>query len=368
VETYFTFEDGALRYDCVTCGAKCCKGFGIGLDRAGAERLCAERPALRAFVRVSGGGTVVAANVSDGCWFLDAERLCGLERTGGRTAKPPACRLFPFNRLFRVGGVRVVDANTLLCPLEDARGAGVSHAELLAELEELGDRATWAIAEPPAGQSAAEALAEERAAARACAEAVARGEAEFAVVASAMGGGPVEELRAARAAAARLLGLGDAVEGGDSAATARVLARVAPSLRFNARFGTGAGAGAGAGARVDSVARWLVMLELLLRAGSALGAPPTLRAATELFQARRPLLAVLARAGERLHLDPAAGLQLSTEAPAELQPLLFRLAGALARNRGAGRTLEELLTESAPDALARALLLPWAAALLPARS
>ena len=37
---YFAFVDGALSYDCVTCGAKCCHGLGLGMSKS------AEMPGL----------------------------------------------------------------------------------------------------------------------------------------------------------------------------------------------------------------------------------------------------------------------------------------------------------------------------------
>ncbi|HEV8323065.1 MAG TPA: YkgJ family cysteine cluster protein [Myxococcota bacterium] len=380
MQLQFTFADGAFRYDCRTCGAKCCKGYGIGLDAAAAVRLTAERPALRAMLRATGGGELVAHNAADGCWFLDREGLCALERGSGRAAKPAACRLFPFNRLFRVGEERVVDVNTLLCPIEDAGGGGVTHDELRAELEALGDTAIWGRAEPPAGRDAADALADERLFAAAVARAAADAEPDFAVAAAQAdpGAGDAVALQALRRAAAACLGLPPELATAASPATTRVLLLAGPSLRFNALFtrpvadpatvGSGAaGVAVGAAALVDParVTRALVALDVLLRAARALGGtPPSIRAATELFQARGPLLAVLARATDRLWLDPASGAVLTTAAPEALQGPLFALAAQLLQNRSRACTLGELLEVVAPDPLARALLVPWAAPLV----
>ena len=114
---YFTWPDGALSYDCVGC-AECCKGLGIGLDAAGGQvaRLVEAYPELTAFLRKR-GSTWTAFNPRGRCWFLDPEGLCRIEREHGRAVKPASCRLFPFNRVFRLGGTLIVDYNSVICPL-----------------------------------------------------------------------------------------------------------------------------------------------------------------------------------------------------------------------------------------------------------
>src|SRR5690348_9959707 len=83
------------------------------------------------------GGTFGAVDLTDGCWFLAGDGMCSIETRHGRAAKPSTCRLFPFNRVYRVGEVRVVDINSVLCPLQAAEGDGVRHADLIADIEEL---------------------------------------------------------------------------------------------------------------------------------------------------------------------------------------------------------------------------------------
>lgn len=139
---YFTWPDRRLRYDCRGCGA-CCKGHGIGLDVAGGQlvQLAARRPEIVPFLRRR-GAAVTAFNPRDRCWFLADDGLCRVEVEDGRAAKPASCRLFPFNRVFVAGALRVVDFNSVICPLQWAPdGDGVSHAEIEAEIAGIQDPA-----------------------------------------------------------------------------------------------------------------------------------------------------------------------------------------------------------------------------------
>lgn len=137
---FCTWPDGGLRYDCRGCGA-CCKGHGIGLDNVAGQlvQLVAKRPQLAAFVRQR-GDAVTAFNPRDRCWFLADDGLCRIEVEDGRAAKPASCRLFPFNRVFRVGTYTVIDYNSVICPLVVGEG-GTTHADVLAEIATIQDPA-----------------------------------------------------------------------------------------------------------------------------------------------------------------------------------------------------------------------------------
>ena len=135
---YFTWPDRRFRYECRGCGA-CCKGHGIGLDVAAGQlvQLVSRRPELTAFLRRR-GDAITAFNPRDRCWFLEDDGLCRIENEDGRAAKPASCRLFPFNRVFRIGSYTVVDFNSVICPLT-VGDDGVTHAEVHAEIEGIQD-------------------------------------------------------------------------------------------------------------------------------------------------------------------------------------------------------------------------------------
>jgi len=137
---YFTWPDQRCHYDCRACGA-CCKGHGIGLDVAGGQlvQLLARRPALTAFLRRR-GDAITAFNPRDRCWFLADDGLCRIEVEDGRLAKPASCRLFPFNRIFRLGPYTIVDYNSAVCPLR-VGDHGTSHADIADEIATITDPA-----------------------------------------------------------------------------------------------------------------------------------------------------------------------------------------------------------------------------------
>lgn len=137
----FTWPDGRFGYQCRGCGA-CCKGLGIGLDVAGGQlaALVERRPAIAPWVRRRGAALTVW-NPRDRCWFFDDDGQCRIEREDGRDAKPASCRLFPFNRVFRLGSWTVVDYNSVICPLAAGGHGGVTHAEIAAEIDGITDDA-----------------------------------------------------------------------------------------------------------------------------------------------------------------------------------------------------------------------------------
>lgn len=135
---YFTWPDRRVRYECRGCGA-CCKGHGIGIDVTAGQlvQLVARRPELTAFLRRR-GDAITAFNPRDRCWFLADDGLCRVETEDGRAAKPASCRLFPFNRVFRIGGYTVIDYNSVICPLT-VGDDGVAHAEIADEIASIQD-------------------------------------------------------------------------------------------------------------------------------------------------------------------------------------------------------------------------------------
>jgi Fe-S-cluster containining protein len=231
-QVYFTWPDRRLSYRCAGCGA-CCKGLGIGIDVAGGQlaALVERRPSLVPFLRRR-GDAVTAFNPRDRCWFLADDGLCRVEVEDGRAAKPASCRLFPFNRVFRLGALTVVDYNSVICPLRVDDPAGdatpVAHADILAELATIRDPALVGT-ELPADGDGAEILAAERALAGRC-FATATATAELADDVA----GDARDVAAVDAALTAILGAPARLP--DGATRAAALALV-PSLRFNELWG-----------------------------------------------------------------------------------------------------------------------------------
>ncbi len=295
----FTWPDRGLVYECRGCGA-CCKGHGIGLDAAGGEleRLVAAYPEAAAFARRRGPALTVF-NPRDRCWFLDDGGLCRVEREHGRATKPAACRLFPFNRVFRLGTWTVIDFNSVICPLRP--GDGDAHADLLTEVNGISDAAI--VGTPlPASDAEAEGkllVERERAIAAACFAAVAAGDAATAF--SAQGAGDL---------AATQVGIGDAfatVTGatwrlpvGETLAAALWLT---PSMRFNELYGP----------RQYATRTWMPALLpkmwLAWLGFAALGAalatrPLGMQELTTIWSEQAPLMHACARWGEAPVLKP----------------------------------------------------------------
>jgi Fe-S-cluster containining protein len=221
---YFTWPDRGLSYRCAGCGA-CCKGLGIGIDAAGGQlvELARTRPGLVPFLRRR-GDAITAFNPRDRCWFLADDGLCRIEVEDGRAAKPASCRLFPFNRVFVLGAVTVVDYNSVICPLRVGGDEPVAHADVLAELATIRDPAIVGTA-LPAEPGAAAILDGERAFARACFAAARAGALDPAITGD-----------AERGADAFAAITGEAWRAPADATLAAALTLI-PSLRFNELWG-----------------------------------------------------------------------------------------------------------------------------------
>jgi len=120
-DVYFTFGDGRLAYDCVSCNAKCCRGFGYFVT-AGPElaRQVESRRSLPLFVAPRSADNPLQhtmVNCAPACFFLSDSGLCEVHAQHGHAAKPETCRLFPFNNLRRVGRFLVVAPHSYMCPL-----------------------------------------------------------------------------------------------------------------------------------------------------------------------------------------------------------------------------------------------------------
>ena len=234
-KVYFTWPDRRFNYDCRSCGA-CCKGHGIGIDVAGGElvQLLARRPQIAAFLRRR-GDAITAFNPRDRCWFLADDGLCRVEVEDGRAAKPASCRLFPFNRVFRIGSYTVVDYNSVICPLQVGDG-GISQAEVLAEIESIKDPAVVGTQLPSQNaEKEGQALIEsERAIAAAAFAGAAAADLAIAWAAQADAAALDAECETQRAAFTAIL---EQAWTAPSPATLAAALWVTPSMRFNELYG-----------------------------------------------------------------------------------------------------------------------------------
>jgi len=352
---YFTWPDRRFAYECRGCAA-CCKGHGIGLDVAGGQlvQLVGRRPAITAFLRRR-GDTITAFNPRDRCWFLADDWLCRIETEDGRDAKPASCRLFPFNRVFRIGGFTVVDFNSVICPLTVGDG-GIAHADVLAEIEAIRDPAVVGTQLP-----AQHAEAEGRAfvdSERAIAGAIFAAPGELAAAWSAQADGPALPSERTQAIAAFEAIVGAAWRE-PSAATLTNALWLTPSMRFNELYGPRQYATRSAMPPV--LARmWLAWLGFAALGEELAARSLGLQELTTLWSEQAPLLHAVARWGEIPSLKPGP-IELPGVDPGGV---VRSLAQAIVDNRKAKRPLGALIAGLPADRAVRVTALKTAEAIL----
>lgn len=337
--TYFTWPDGRFRYDCRSCGA-CCKGHGIGIDVAGGElvQLLARRPEILTFLRRR-GEAITAFNPRDRCWFLADDGLCRIEVEDGRAAKPASCRLFPFNRVFRIGSYTVIDFNSVICPLS-VGDHGIAHAEVATEIAAIKDDSVVGT-RLPARDPEAEGRAfveSERAIAAAAFTAADAGELAPAWGAQADAAALATECDAQRAAFTTIFGSGNSWVAPTGPTLANAL-WVTPSLRFNELFGPRQYAQRSAMSPV--LARmWLAWLGFAALGERLAGRPLGLQELTTLWSEQAPLMHVVARWTEVPALKPGP-VDLPGVDP---EGRVRQLGQVFVDNRKARKPLGELIT------------------------
>lgn len=329
IPTYFTFSDGSLGYDCAACGQRCCRGKTFALDSDELIPLLSLRPRLARHLRLGGGGTLVAQNVTDRCWFLSNETgYCDIEVEAGRDRKPSTCRLFPFNHVYRVGDVRVVDFNSTLCPI-GPRAGGVTYAEIVKDLDQVG--ASPLVDSPKAAPPGLPADWWQR---EEAAQAVYRAHAADAIAAAVALGDDNAAERLPQYC--DVFALDRARYDALAPAVAQQIALVAGSLRFAQLFDT---TGSSYAAEYTALpARLFALTVLGVLAADLLGETPSLRALTELWHGQRATLDVLCAWDRPVHIRAP---QFSADLPAVLQPHLGQLLGLGFRG---GKTLGAIVT------------------------
>jgi Fe-S-cluster containining protein len=364
---YFTWPDRRFRYECRGCGA-CCKGHGIGIDVAGGQlvQLLTRRPALAAFLRRR-GEAITAFNPRDRCWFLADDGLCRIEVEDGRAAKPASCRLFPFNRVFRLGAYTIVDYNSVICPLT-VGDDGITHASIIDELASITDP-TIIDTPLPARDPDAEArtfINTERAIADAIFAAPGDLTAAWSAQADALTGaspttGPAattldRERETASAAFTALLGTPWQLP---SPQTLTAATWVTPSLRFNELYGPRQYAPRPAMPPI--LARmWLAWLGFAALGEQLADRPLSLQELTTLWSEQAPLMHAVARWTEPPILKPGP-IDLPSVDPSNL---IRSLAQSFVDNRKARKPLADLIAALPTDVTSRITALKSADSIL----
>ena len=329
---FFTFPDRVFSYQCRGCAA-CCKGHGIGLDATGGEvaHLTAAYPAVIAFLRRRGDATT-AFNPRDRCWFLDDEQMCRVEREHGRARKPASCRLFPFNRIYRIGSYAVIDYNSVLCPLAIGGTAPVAHADVLGEIATVDDAAITGTVLSGSEEEGRELVERERGIARGCFAAAAAG--DLAGGWSAQSAAPLASLDPTFRAL---------VDGPWRAPDPVTLAHclwLTPSLRFNELYGPRRHAPRD---RLVGVlpGMWLAWIGFAALGAELAGRPLGMQELTTIWSEQAPLMILAARWDQVPRLGGGA---------LEIAPEVRRLAAALRENQDAtlGALAGPILAEASP--------------------
>jgi len=354
-DVYFTWPDRRFRYECRGCGA-CCKGHGIGLDVAGGQlvQLVARRPAIAAFLRRR-GEAITAFNPRDRCWFLADDGLCRVEVEDGRAAKPASCRLFPFNRVFRIGDYTIVDYNSVICPLT-VGDDGITHASIAAEIATITDPSivgTPLAARDPVAEGRAFVETE-----RAISAAIFAAPGELAVAWGAQADSAALDHERATADAAFTALLATPWKP-PSPATLTAATWLTPSLRFNELYGPRQYAPRSAMAPL--LARmWLAWLGFAALGEQLAARPLGLQELTTLWSEQAPLLHAIARFSDIPVLKPGP-VDLPGVDPGSL---VRSLAQAFIDNRKPRRPLSALIATLPADPTTRITTLKSAESLL----
>ena len=321
-------------------------------------QLLARRPEITAFLRRR-GDAITAFNPRDRCWFLADDGLCKIEVEDGRDAKPASCKLFPFNRVFRIGGYTVIDYNSVICPLHVVDDGGITQAEVLAEIERTQDP-TIVGTQLPARDAETEGRAfveSERAIANAVFAATDHEDAlDRAWAAQADAAALATERDHANAAFEAILG---APWSAPSRATLVAACWLTPSMRFNELYGPRQYAPRSSMA--DVLARmWLAWLGFASLGEQLAGRPLGLQELTTLWSEQAPLMHAVARWSETPTLKPGP-IELPGVDPGGL---VKKLGLAFVDNRKAKRTFGALVTALDSDATTRVTALKSADAVM----
>lgn len=339
---HLAFCDGAFDFDCPSCNALCCRGAGFaGSMQRELPRLLTLYPSLASLAVARQGDVVYFANSTNACYFLDADRLCRVEKEHGRALKPGVCGLFPFNYFLRIGDTIAIRPH-FLCPLRavlpprpgDVEGTHERVARLAGESGLLGPgfvetHIPQAVLHPSA--DAAHTL--ERETAFRDRSATALGTTRFSDLLRAESPDASAHDDHVRRAAA-LLGLDAGPLAAPRDDVDDLLILLATPLRTTMLR-----------LSADGLLCALALGALVVRTAIALGAAPSLSAGWELQTKLGPALRLLGRLDEPLVADPATPPRI----PSFSDPTLA-LAASLALRHAPGRSTLTALEHAIPTA------------------
>ena len=368
MESFFTFPDRSLKYDCPSCGSQCCKGKGLALEaREEVVRFARIEPRLSALLYPMNARFAQVLDLTDGCWLLRPDGLCSIETDRSYAEKPQTCRLFPFNRVFTIGQSRVVDFNSKICPLQDVADErnGQSWADLQKQIDGEGEAyfGRGEVPPPPGGEELSwlshEAFVRDAIDAHLdqpdyAAFAALQEEAVLSLLRKQSMPEPGSERVQARAQMMRKLlhrwrvhhGVADDAQLEEaSRRAARQVALLTCSWRLNVLLRRDSPP---YGMEIQQVPKRLLATSHLIElAQLARRSPPGLRAATETFKNAAPLIAVLAFFPRRVRLKEP--LQNDFAVASEVKPALRALSQALLEgSRSLADSAEISLRDYAP--------------------
>jgi Fe-S-cluster containining protein len=355
---YFAFSSGRFGYDCVTCGAKCCRGFGYSLgSQAELASQLSRRPEVAVFLDRIGARGATVQNLPPGCFFLEGGR-CQIHAGLGYAAKPETCRLFPFNRIRLLGDHLLIGPHLGLCPLQIAASDSPSkesqHKVLLDELARAGvsaevsravcigepatavllERQIVALSERHLDRGDYLAFAEEQMAA-----------ADDVLQAPLAGTTDREGLARFQQHVSTLLGVPIPTNVGPECV--RTLVAATPALRAEMLFKAPRRLAIdGPPAELDVVPRMLVVVDVLARLASAGGTcPVTYQTLFKMYLDMTPLIELLAYVDEPVMWDPGAEIEWLVNAREDVCYQYYAVVEALLRTPASGRSLGHILEE-----------------------
>ena len=388
---YFAFGSGRFSYDCVECGAKCCRGYGY--DVVSGRELRSQlraRPALPLFLedaKVPGVGYYKVGNCPPSCFFLSQDGLCEVHAHQGLDAKPETCRLFPFNNLRLAGPYLIVAPHLGLCPLGINRppltNERSDYPTLLGAMTAHGITTRVPVARVARGDVKG-VVARERAIVKASELflesddylAFAREQLRLSTTSRAEWEQAVRSLLATVELARQLLGLSQPERRAGCVASSdrdlvRVLVASTPLVRSLTVFPLLAKGGQGMPPEPGRVVHALACLWLIASAARAAGTREvTYQTIVRLEREFRALIRILSRADSVMVWPRGVPIQFSGIDSSARRVLLLRVARALLRRRRPVRIalLGEILLEHAPtDPVERVLFLKLAASRLAGR-